>query len=63
MAENSKQKLIRFFEGIASAERKIEMLKQVMAEIPEFTPATIFYRLDSERKSHLGIRDIRDFLD
>ena len=31
MAEGSRQKLVRFFEGIANVERKIEMLKQVMS--------------------------------
>jgi hypothetical protein len=63
MTESTKQKLIRFLEGIATVERKIEMLKQVLSEHIDFTPATIFHRLDSERKGYLGIRDIRDFLE
>jgi hypothetical protein len=63
MSANTKQKLIRFLEGISAVERKIEMLKQVLAEHVDFTPATIFHRLDSERKGYLGIRDIRDFLE
>ena len=33
MSANTKQKLIRFLEGISAVERKIEMLKQVLAEL------------------------------
>ena len=61
-SHNTKKKLIEFITKTAELERKLEILKEMLAEEPQFTPASLFYRLDSARKKFISEKDIQDFL-
>lgn len=43
-------------------ERKLEIIKEMLAEEEEFTPASLFHRLDTARKGYIVERDIQNFL-
>jgi hypothetical protein len=54
----TKQKLTEFIIRSAEVERKIEIVKEMLAEEETFTPASLFYRLDTARKGFVVERDL-----
>jgi Ca2+-binding EF-hand superfamily protein len=61
-SELTRRKLVEFLVYTAELERKLETVKQMLAEQPQFTPASLFYRFDSQRKGYIDERDVQDFL-
>ena len=51
-----------FFLEVAVHERQIEVLRQILAELPEFEPYAAFRRLDRLRKGFITANEIREFL-
>lgn len=43
-------------------EKKIEIIRQVLCEIPQFEPYSIFKLLDKKQKNYLDTKDIEEFL-
>ena len=58
----TKQKLVDFLVRSAEVERKLEIVKEMLAEEDLFTPASLFHRLDTARKGHIVERDLEAFL-
>ena len=58
----TKQKLVDFLMRTAEVERKLEIIKEMLAEEELFTPASLFYRLDHARKGYITERDVETFL-
>lgn len=58
----TRRKLVEMLVFTAELERKLETIKQMLAEQPDFTPASLFYRFDSKRKGYIDERDVEDFL-
>lgn len=54
----TKQKLVDFLMRTAEVERKLEIVKEMLAEEELFTPASLFYRLDYARKGYITERDV-----
>lgn len=46
----------------AEVERKLEIIKQALCEVPTFTPTSLFHRFDATRKKFISEKDIQDFL-
>lgn len=58
----TRQKLLDFLARSAEVERKLEIIKEMLAEEELFTPATLFHRLDVARKGSLSPRDVQVFM-
>lgn len=56
------QKLIDFLIRSAEVQRKLEIIKEMLAEQEQFTPASLFYRLDTARKGYIVERDLQNFI-
>lgn len=58
----TRQKLIDFLIRSAEVERKLEIIKEMLAEEEDFTPASLFHRIDTARKGSITERDLETFL-
>jgi hypothetical protein len=58
----TRQKLIDFLIRSAEVERKLEIIKEMLAEEEDFTPASLFHRIDTARKGFISERDLESFL-
>jgi hypothetical protein len=61
-SELTRRKVVEFLVYTAELERKLETIKQMLAEQPQFTPASLFYRFDSHQKGYINELDMQDFL-
>lgn len=52
-SELTRRKLVEMLVFTAELEKKLETIKQMLAEQPDFTPASLFYRFDSKRKGYI----------
>lgn len=43
-------------------EKKVEIIRQILCEIPDFEPYSIYKTLDQNQKNHIDSQDISDFL-
>jgi len=55
-------KLAHLLKAIADGEKDIEVIRQVLAEQPDFEPYTAFKRIDRDANSSLSLFEIHDFL-
>ena len=62
LSSQTKQKLLDFLTRSAEVERKLEIVKEMLAEEEDFTPASLFHRLDSARKGYIVERDVDNFM-
>ena len=58
----TKQKLVDFIMRAAEVERKLEIVKEMLAEEELFTPASLFHRLDTARKGSITEKDLANFM-
>jgi Ca2+-binding EF-hand superfamily protein len=58
----TKQKLVDFLVRAAEVERKLEIVKEMLAEEETFTPASLFHRLDEARKGFITEKDVNSFM-
>ena len=58
----TQNKLAVFIKSIAEAEKRSELIRQVLAENPLFEPHTTFRRLDNNRDTFIKKEEIEDFL-
>ena len=61
-SSSTKQKLVDFLMRGAEVERKLEIVKEMLAEEEAFTPASLFHRLDVARKGYINEKDINNFM-
>lgn len=47
---------------MSEKENKIEIIRQILCEIPDFEPYTIFKQLDKKQQNFIDSEDISDFL-
>ena len=57
----SKKHLCDLLVGIASGERRLEICRQVLCELPSFEPYTCFLRLDRNQQQYLTSYDLAIF--
>lgn len=58
----SRQMLRELLLEIAVHEQQIEILRQALAEIPDFEPYAAFRRIDRSRRGSVTAADIHEFL-
>ena len=60
--QRSSMQLCEFFLAIARNEKKIEVIRQLLAENEDFEPYAVFKRIDRENKQFITAEDIIKFL-
>lgn len=58
----TESRLIRLLEEVARGEKQVEIHRQMLAELPDFSPLQAFQRLDYMHNDHLTSRDFQRFL-
>ncbi len=62
-SDKTSKKIVEFFLQTGELTRKLEVIKEMLAEEEQFTPSTLFYRLDEARKGYLTEPDIAKYLE
>lgn len=62
ISESTKLIFCELFISLARGEKKIEVVRQVLCEIPNFEPYSAFKRLAISQKNYLTAEDIMIFL-
>lgn len=50
----TRQKLVDFLARSAEVERKLEIIKEMLAEEEDYSPASLFHRIDSARQGFIN---------
>jgi transposase len=58
----TRQKLVDFLARSAEVERKLEIIKEMLAEEEDYSPASLFHRIDSARQGFINERNLESFL-
>jgi len=62
LSDATHENLVKLLILFAEAERKVGIVKQILAELPDFSPDACFAYLERSRKGRISVSDISEFL-
>ena len=62
MNKRISENICEYFISLARKEKKIEIIRQILAENEDFEPYAAFKRIDRENKQFINSYDIQNFL-